>query len=122
MDKKKLDGFKKRLETRQHELRRMVSRTAQDGREALSYLQHQKGATMPCVILLDLMMPVMDGGAFRGHLLEVPIASLLRGRHASGIGRAQLQARKYAIDTTVDGFAVLVDERGARLRDPLRTA
>ena len=32
MDKKKLDSFKKRLETRQHELRRMVSRTEQDGR------------------------------------------------------------------------------------------
>jgi len=34
MDKKKLDGFKKRLETRQQELRRMVSRTQQDGRAA----------------------------------------------------------------------------------------
>jgi DnaK suppressor protein len=34
MDKKKLDTFKKRLETRQQELRRMVSRTQQDGRSA----------------------------------------------------------------------------------------
>jgi DnaK suppressor protein len=32
MDKKKLDYFKKRLETRQQELRRMVTRTEQDGR------------------------------------------------------------------------------------------
>jgi DnaK suppressor protein len=32
MDKKKLESFKKRLETRQEELRRMVSRTEQDGR------------------------------------------------------------------------------------------
>jgi DnaK suppressor protein len=32
MDKKKLESFKKRLETRQQELRRMVSRTEQDGR------------------------------------------------------------------------------------------
>jgi RNA polymerase-binding transcription factor len=32
MEKKKLETFKKRLETRQHELRRMVSRTEQDGR------------------------------------------------------------------------------------------
>src|SRR6478735_9526300 len=32
MDKKKLDYFKKRLETRQVELRRMVTRTEQDGR------------------------------------------------------------------------------------------
>jgi DnaK suppressor protein len=32
MDKKKLDHFKKRLETRQQELRQMVTRTEQDGR------------------------------------------------------------------------------------------
>ena len=32
MEKKKLDYFRKRLETRQQELRRMVSRTEQDGR------------------------------------------------------------------------------------------
>jgi len=34
MDKKKLDSFRKRLETRQQELRRAVSRTQQDGRSA----------------------------------------------------------------------------------------
>jgi len=34
MDKRKLEAFKKRLETRQQELRRMVSRTQQDGRSA----------------------------------------------------------------------------------------
>ena len=34
MDKKKLDAFRKRLETRQQELRRTVSRTQQDGRSA----------------------------------------------------------------------------------------
>src|SRR5579864_5494527 len=34
MDKKKLEGFKKRLEKRQQELRRTVSRTQADGRSA----------------------------------------------------------------------------------------
>src|SRR5437870_157032 len=34
MDKKKLEGFKKKLETRQQDLRRMVTRTQQDGRSA----------------------------------------------------------------------------------------
>lgn len=34
MDKKRLDSFKKRLEMRQQELRRTVSRTQQDGRSA----------------------------------------------------------------------------------------
>jgi DnaK suppressor protein len=34
MDKKKLEAFKKRLEARQQELRRNVSRTQQDGRSS----------------------------------------------------------------------------------------
>ena len=34
MDKKKLDAFRKRLETRQQELRRIVNRTQADGRSA----------------------------------------------------------------------------------------
>jgi DnaK suppressor protein len=34
MDKKKLDYFRKRLESRQQDLRRMVTRTEQDGRAA----------------------------------------------------------------------------------------
>ena len=34
MDKKKVDSYKKRLETRQQELRRTVTRTQQDGRNA----------------------------------------------------------------------------------------
>jgi RNA polymerase-binding transcription factor len=34
MDKKKLESFKKRLEERQQELRKIVSRTEQDGRAA----------------------------------------------------------------------------------------
>ena len=34
MDKKRLDAFKKRLETRQSELRKTVARTEQDGRAA----------------------------------------------------------------------------------------
>jgi len=34
MEKKRIDQFRKRLETRQHELRRLVSRNVQDGRAA----------------------------------------------------------------------------------------
>jgi DnaK suppressor protein len=34
MDKRKLENFKKQLETRQQELRKIVARTEQDGREA----------------------------------------------------------------------------------------
>jgi len=37
-------------------------KSAHDGREALSILRQGDG--LPCLVLLDLMMPVMDGWAF----------------------------------------------------------
>ena len=42
--------------------------TASNGREALTRL----GEVKPCVILLDLMMPVMDGLEFRKHQQQDP--------------------------------------------------
>lgn len=41
-----------------------------DGEQALDCLQ--KAASPPCLILLDIMMPVMDGLAFRRHQLTDP--------------------------------------------------
>jgi CheY-like chemotaxis protein len=53
--------------------------TACNGCEAFSYLTHHEA---PCLILLDMMMPVMDGYAFRMKqrqhpaLTAIPIAAL----------------------------------------------
>jgi CheY-like chemotaxis protein len=43
--------------------------TAENGREALIKL---RGGLRPCIILLDLMMPVMDGAEFRQEQLDDP--------------------------------------------------
>ena len=43
---------------------------AQDGREALAMLRQQ--GIRPSVILLDMMMPEMDGWAFRAEQLKEP--------------------------------------------------
>ena len=43
---------------------------AADGREALDKLDHSE--PRPCLILLDLMMPVMDGRSFRERQLQIP--------------------------------------------------
>jgi len=53
---------------------RMV--TSPNGREALAQLQHMQ---RPCLILLDVMMPIMDGYAFmkgmraNGRLADIPV-------------------------------------------------
>jgi CheY-like chemotaxis protein len=44
---------------------------AENGRVALAALR-EPGAQPPCVILLDLMMPIMDGWAFRAEQLRDP--------------------------------------------------
>ena len=44
---------------------------AADGQEALDKLA-AAGAPLPCLILLDLMMPIMDGRSFREHQLQTP--------------------------------------------------
>ena len=41
---------------------------AANGAEALEAMQERK----PCVVLLDLMMPVMDGWTFRERQLDIP--------------------------------------------------
>ncbi len=43
---------------------------AVNGERALAYLRGTD--TLPCIILLDLMMPVMDGQAFREAQLQDP--------------------------------------------------
>lgn len=45
-------------------------RTATNGQEGLDYLK--SSATKPGIIVLDLMMPVMDGWHFRNHQLQDP--------------------------------------------------
>src|SRR5678815_5518609 len=66
---------------------------ARDGADALDILS--RATDLPCVILLDLMMPVMDGAAFREaqrndpRLASIPVVVLSAywdvDRHADGL-------------------------------------
>lgn len=68
---------------------------AENGREALEYLA---GAPPPCVVLLDLMMPVMNGWEFRAEqskndrISDIPVVVV------TADGRADLKALALGVD------------------------
>jgi CheY-like chemotaxis protein len=69
---------------------------AANGREALDVLR-TRGDT-PCVILLDLMMPVMDGREFREEQLKNPAWIGIPVIVISAYGDVADQARALAVD------------------------
>ncbi len=71
--------------------------TAENGQEALHALQQ---GLNPCLILLDLMMPVMDGFQFRQRQLQDPQLAAIpvvaySGHYDAGINAARLRAAAY---------------------------
>jgi len=81
MDKKKLEYFRKRLETRQQDLRRMVTRTQQDGRNAdedtaqdiadkaassynKEFLFHQSNADRKLLLMVETALARLREGSF----------------------------------------------------------
>jgi CheY-like chemotaxis protein len=78
-----------------------------NGQEALTYLRSGKA---PCVILLDLMMPVMDGWEFRRRqtsdpeLSKIPviIISAAGGLRASSIAAEKVLAKPLHLDQVLD--------------------
>ena len=79
--------------------------TAANGQEALDILERWQ----PCVILLDLMMPVMDGWAFRAEQKRsgstVPVVLLSAAgelaTHQEALGAAAVIAKPFDIDSVI---------------------
>ncbi|HEY8648405.1 MAG TPA: response regulator [Candidatus Limnocylindria bacterium] len=88
-------------------------RAAANGREALTVLDEWT----PCVILLDLMMPVMDGWAFREEQLRrhdgeaAPVVILSAAgeldKHAVALSAAGVIAKPFDIDRVVEAVAAV---------------
>jgi len=72
--------------------------TADNGRSALNQL---RGGLRPCAILLDLMMPVMDGWDFRqeqmrdADLKEIPVVVISAAGFSADTVRAQFGGVEY---------------------------
>ena len=62
--------------------------TAENGRQALERLE---GAKRPCVILLDLMMPVMDGWQFRREQIQRAALANIPVIVVSAAGRERIE-------------------------------
>jgi CheY-like chemotaxis protein len=69
---------------------------ASNGLEALEMLR--TATTLPCLILLDLMMPVMDGRGFREEQLKNPVWTQIPVIAISAYGDVDVQARALAIE------------------------
>lgn len=80
--------------------------TAANGAEALRLLEHWR----PAVVLLDMQMPIVDGGAFtrtmRERGMDVPIVVMTAGssavRWAKELGVAGYLSKPFEIDALVD--------------------
>jgi CheY-like chemotaxis protein len=69
---------------------------AANGVEALSMLRTSKDR--PCLILLDLMMPVMDGQGFREEQLKNPMWADIPVVVISAYSDVEAQARSLAVE------------------------
>jgi CheY-like chemotaxis protein len=85
-------------------------RAAENGRVALAVLR-EPGARPPCVILLDLMMPVMDGWAFRAEQLRDPalaaIPVIVLTADGNAVEKAQLMNGAGALRKPVELLTLL---------------
>jgi CheY-like chemotaxis protein len=70
--------------------------TAENGQLALDFLHSSE--TLPSVILLDLMMPVKDGKAFRAEQRADPRLGSIPVILMSADGRAESRSSEYGFD------------------------
>jgi len=79
-------------------------RGASNGREALDLIS---ASSRPCIILLDLMMPVMDGWQFmeeisrRRELADIPICIITAGESTKVPGPSVVSIIRKPFDATV---------------------
>jgi CheY-like chemotaxis protein len=88
---------------------------ARNGRDALDVLQRARGAALPCVIILDLMMPVMDGQQFRAEQLRdaelagIPVVVVSADSNVQGKAASMKVAAALPKPLQLDAFVGEID-------------
>lgn len=91
---------------------------AADGREALEKLRAV--GRKPCVVLLDLMMPIMDGRQFREEQLrdpeisQIPVVVVSASRDVGSLVEGLGIARVFKKPMKLAELLVVVEEHGRR--------
>jgi two-component system chemotaxis response regulator CheY len=89
---------------------------AQNGREALAWLQDEGNRERPCVVLLDLMMPVMDGRTFLGirgsdpSLSKIPVLVISAEPGCAGLSDTHGVHGVFLKPVTLDGLIAAIDK------------
>jgi CheY-like chemotaxis protein len=71
---------------------------AANGLDALIHLRRHRQAALPALILLDLLMPQMDGRAFRREQLADPVLATIPVVVLSGVGCVDAEAEVVGVE------------------------
>jgi CheY-like chemotaxis protein len=90
---------------------------ASHGRQALEFLTGASEEERPDLVILDMMMPLVDGRhvleAIRNNkaLSQVPVVVMSAVAHEKPAGAAAFLRKPFSLDTLFDAVHTLVDER-----------
>jgi CheY-like chemotaxis protein len=92
---------------------------ASHGKQALEFLNDVKGSALPDLVILDMMMPLVDGRhvleAIRSdqNLSSVPVVVMSAIAHEKPAGAAAFLRKPFSLDTLFDAVHTLVDRSPA---------
>jgi CheY-like chemotaxis protein len=90
---------------------------ASHGRQALEFLSGAREGERPDLVILDMMMPLVDGRhvleAIRNNkaLSSVPVVVMSAVAHEKPVGAAAFLRKPFSLDTLFDAVHSLVDDR-----------
>ena len=88
---------------------------ASHGKQALEFLHDVRNSTLPDLVILDMMMPLVDGRhvleAIRSdqNLSSVPVVVMSAITHEKPAGAAAFLRKPFSLDTLFDAVHTLVD-------------